>query len=194
MRKSLRIATLLILTCAVLTVSVSADMGPKPQLTVRVENAPEELYYLDLLAEGEYEGYSYGDGRSPYSGLDWSYSDGESAALDEGLLDTLRAAVPDGWHACTAEGTGGAPMWGQLYAESTDNAGIPSTPLATWASPRPTASLSPRRAERLGFLTLIPVKSSSPPSPWTGPTSLSPYRSSGQAMRCNFFAPACPRC
>ena len=35
----------------------------------------------------------------------------------------LRAAVPDGWHACTAEGATGAPMWGQLYAEKTDRAG-----------------------------------------------------------------------
>ena len=28
---------------------VFADMGPKPQVTVRVENPPEGLYYLDLL-------------------------------------------------------------------------------------------------------------------------------------------------
>ena len=30
------------------------------------------------------------------------------------LLDALRAAVPEGWHACTAQGTNGAPMWGDL--------------------------------------------------------------------------------
>ena len=91
MKNSLRVFVLLTLSCAVLTVFASADMGPKPQLTVRVEHAPEELYYLDLLAEGEYEDYTYGDGNSPYSGLDWSYSDEEAAALNEDLLDALRA-------------------------------------------------------------------------------------------------------
>lgn len=49
-----------------------------------------------------------------YSGLDWSYSEEEIAALDSELLDALRAAVPEGWHACTAQGTNGAPMWGDL--------------------------------------------------------------------------------
>lgn len=125
MKKSLRILVLLVLVSSSLTVFASADMGPKPQLIVRVENAPEELYYLDLLEEGDYEGYTYGSGTSPYSGLDWSYSDEEAAALDMDLLDALRAAVPEGWRACTAEGTGGAPMWGELYAESTDADGSP---------------------------------------------------------------------
>ena len=35
-----------------LTVPVFADFGPKPQFPVRVENGPEELYYLDILEEG----------------------------------------------------------------------------------------------------------------------------------------------
>ena len=43
---------LFLLAAALLTVPVLADMGPKPQFTVRVENGPEELYYLDLLEEG----------------------------------------------------------------------------------------------------------------------------------------------
>lgn len=125
MKTSLRLAFLLPLSVLVLTVTALADSGPKPQLVVRVENAPEELYYLDLLAEGDYEGHTYGSGDSLYSGLDWSYSPEEAAALDEGLLDAFRSAIPDGWHACTAEGTNGAPMWGDLYAESADAAGDP---------------------------------------------------------------------
>ena len=48
------------------------------------------------------------------AGIDWSYSEEEIAALDDELLDALRAAVPEGWHACTAQGTNGAPMWGDL--------------------------------------------------------------------------------
>lgn len=103
---------------ALLTVPVRADTGPKPQLIVRVENAPEELYCLDLLTEGEQT-----DGEK--EALSWSYSEEERAALDEGLLDALLAAVPEGYRACTVEGTGGAPMWGELAAEHTDSAGNP---------------------------------------------------------------------
>ena len=110
MKKSLRNSILLLLTAMLLTVSALADSGPKAQLTVKVENAPSEPYYLDLLAEGEFEH----KGDSAFDGLQWSYSDEERAALDDDLLDALRAAVPEGWHACTAQGTNGAPMWGDL--------------------------------------------------------------------------------
>ena len=110
MKKSLRFCVLLALAATLLTISAFADTGPKPQLTVKVTNPPEELYYLDLLAEGDWEHA----GDADYSGLDWSYSEEEIAALDDELLDALRAAVPDGWHACTAQGTNGAPMWGDL--------------------------------------------------------------------------------
>ena len=49
MKKSLRNSILLLLTAMLLTVSALADSGPKAQLTVKVENAPSEPYYLDLL-------------------------------------------------------------------------------------------------------------------------------------------------
>ncbi len=116
MKKSLRNSILLLLTAMLLTVSALADSGPKAQLTVKVVNAPSEPYYLDLLEKGDYQGHTYGsgDGDDTYSGLDWSYSEEEIAALDDELLDALRAAVPEGWHACTAQGTNGAPMWGDL--------------------------------------------------------------------------------
>ena len=110
MKMSLRNSILLLLTAMLLTVSALADSGPKPQLTVRVKSAPDEPYYLDLLAEGAFEHEDDVD----YSGIDWSYSEEEIAALDDELLDALRAAVPEGWHACTAQGTNGAPMWGDL--------------------------------------------------------------------------------
>ena len=116
MKKSLRFCALLALAAALLTVSAFADTGPKAQLKVLVKNAPEEPYYLDLLEKGDYQGHTYGsgDGDDTYSGIDWSYSEEEIAALDDELLDALRAAVPEGWHACTAQGTNGAPMWGDL--------------------------------------------------------------------------------
>ena len=116
MKRSLRNSILLLLTAMLLTVSALADSGPKAQLTVKVVNAPSEPYYLDLLEKGDYQGHTYGsgDGDDTYSGLDWSYSEEEIAALDDELLDALRAAVPEGWHACTAQGTNGVPMWGDL--------------------------------------------------------------------------------
>lgn len=116
MKRSLRFCILMVLAAALLTVSAFADTGPKAQLKVLVKNAPEEPYYLDLLEKGDYQGHTYGsgDGDDTYSGLDWSYSEEEIAALDSELLDALRAAVPEGWHACTAQGTNGVPMWGDL--------------------------------------------------------------------------------
>ena len=123
MKRTLRILSLSALAMCLLTVFALADSGPKPLLTVKVENAPEEGYYLDLVAEGEYEGHSYGSGESEYSGIDWSYTPEEAAELDAELLDTLRAAVPEGYHACTAEGTGGAPRWGNRAGEATGKQG-----------------------------------------------------------------------
>lgn len=123
MKRTLRLLGLSALAMCLLTVFALADSGPKDLLTVKVEHAPEEGYYLDLVAEGEYEGHSYGSGESEYSGIDWSYSDEEAAALDADLLDALRAAVPEGYHACTAEGTNGAPMWGELEGTPTGRQG-----------------------------------------------------------------------
>ena len=113
MKKSLRTGILLLLAMMLLTVSALADSGPKAQLTVKVENAPNELYYLDLLAEGEYEH----EGDSDFSSL----SDEERAALDADMLAALRAAVPDGWHACLAQGVNGPPIWGDLVGEDAGN-------------------------------------------------------------------------
>ena len=113
MKKSLRTGILLLLAMMLLTVSAFADTGPKPKLTVKVENAPEELYYLDLLAEGEYEHESDSDFNS--------LNDEERAALDAEMLAALRAAVPEGWHACLAQGVNGPPIWGDLVGEDAGN-------------------------------------------------------------------------
>lgn len=109
MKQKIRRSLLCMLLSLFFSTTAFADFGPKPQLVVRVKNAPQELYYLDLLAEGEY------DAKNGYEGIEWSYHEKEDT-LDEELLDALRAAVPEGWHACTAEGSNGAPMWGQLAA------------------------------------------------------------------------------
>ena len=53
MKHMLRRLTLASLAAVLLTISALADSGPKDLLTVKVENAPEEGYYLDLVAEGK---------------------------------------------------------------------------------------------------------------------------------------------
>ena len=97
---------LFLLAAALLTVPVFADFGPKDQLTVRVENGPEELYYLDLLAEGDASRYSEGT----VGGL----SEEDRAALDGDLLADLTAAVPEGWYGCLTQGR---LVWGNIDSE-----------------------------------------------------------------------------
>lgn len=114
LKKSLRTALLLAAATLLLTVTALADTGPKPLLTVKLENAPEELYYLDLLEEGALD---YPP-ESEYGELFYSHSEEELEVLfDHELLMALHAAVPEGWHACTVEGTNGAPMWGDICGE-----------------------------------------------------------------------------
>lgn len=112
MKKTLRTCFFLLLALSLLTVSVFADSGPKPRLTVKVKNAPNELYYLDLLEEGT---LNY-EPESEYGELQYSYSKEELETLfDHDLLMALHAAVPEGWHACTVQGTIHAiPMWGEI--------------------------------------------------------------------------------
>lgn len=117
MRRVLRPCLLLLLALSLLTLPALADFGPKPQLTVRVKNAPEELYYLDILAEGSPVSTSGAD-----MGLKWNYSYEELLALDQSLLDALRAAVPEGWHACLTQSGHQPPIWGQLTGEAKGSA------------------------------------------------------------------------
>lgn len=97
---------LFLLAAALLTVPVFADFGPKPQLTVRVENGPEELSYLDILAEGDASRYPEGT----VGGL----SEEERSALDQALLADLTAAVPEGWYGCLTQGR---LVWGNIDSE-----------------------------------------------------------------------------
>ena len=68
-RKSLRVLVCALLASLALTTFAFADNGPKPQLIVRVKNAPQEPYYLDLLAKGDWDAE---DGNR-IDGIDWNY-------------------------------------------------------------------------------------------------------------------------
>lgn len=110
MKRFARIFTLCCLTAALLAGTAYADFGPKPQLTVKMENGPEEPYYLDLLAEGVLSG--------GWVGPSWDVEQAmERGGIDPELLDALYEAVPEGWHACASQGTGGAPIHGGLTGE-----------------------------------------------------------------------------
>lgn len=107
-RRILSVACLLGLLLCVLPVSARADMGPKPQITIHVVNAPDEPYYLDLLIPADED--------AAYDNLNWNQLD--PAALDETLIAGLRACAQDGWQLAMLDGTQ-APMHGKL--ESTDD-------------------------------------------------------------------------
>ena len=110
MKRFARILALCCLAAVLLAGTAHADFGPKPQLTVQVKNGPEELYYLDLLAEGELRG--------GWEGPSWEVEQAmERGEIDLALFDALCEAVPEGWHACAAQGTGGAPIYGGLTGE-----------------------------------------------------------------------------
>lgn len=115
MKRIVRIFALLCIAAALLSLSVSADTGPKPRLAVKLVNAPEEPYYLDLLAPDE-----GGNGMS----------EGELAALDQNMLALLLHSVPEGWHACLVQGTG-VPIRGKLTSSNGvhffDYVGVPDT-------------------------------------------------------------------
>ena len=119
MKRFSRVFMLFCLSLALLTVTALADTGPKSKLTVKVKNAPQELYYLDLLS-------MEGSPRYP------SLTEEELAALDPDLYSALLAAIPAGWHGCVSQGTDGAPIWGSLTPDENgchtfSNYGVPWT-------------------------------------------------------------------
>ena len=105
MKRSLRPLLFLLLAVTLLTTTAFADMGPKSQLVVRIQNGPHEPYYLDILAENT----------KPANQLH-NYEQEALAQLDSALLEALISAIPDGWHGCLSQGVEGAPIFGQLTA------------------------------------------------------------------------------
>lgn len=84
-----------------LSTAVSADMGPKPQVTVIAENAPDCVYYIDLLQEY--------DGRSD----DSSFVGIDTDEYDAKLLEKLWSLEDEGWYPALSGGTT-TPFWGTL--------------------------------------------------------------------------------
>ena len=94
-----RVFPVLLLCLLCLIPAARADIGPKPEVTITVVNAPEGVLYLDLLAQGE-------PTDQPYSN-----SNGE---CDPALLDNLRSLEGDGWVLAYTTGTKGPPVFGDV--------------------------------------------------------------------------------
>lgn len=148
-RKSLRTLVCALLASLALTTFAFADNGPKPQLIVRVKNAPQEPYYLDLLAKGDWDAE---DGNR-IDGIDWNY-DGKEDTLDPDLLALHHCATmfpPVGtpaWrrarpaHRCGASCTrkGRMPLAMHCTGSATS---VCRAPTASSSSPNPARSGSP---------------------------------------------------
>ena len=74
MKRTLRLLGLSALAMCLLTVFALADSGPKDLLTVKVENAPEEGYYLDLVAEAASTGATRMRKRQRWTRIFWMLS------------------------------------------------------------------------------------------------------------------------
>lgn len=83
--------------------TASADMGPKPSITVIVKNPPSGEYYLDLLRcyTNEDKATSYLDKKDQY---------------DQTKLSLLDHYDTNGWRSALVHGTK-APLFGQLTGE-----------------------------------------------------------------------------
>ena len=84
MKRLLRAVPCLLLCLILLVGTASADTGPKPAVTITVINAPEGVYYLDLLQQD-----------------------------DPGLLEGLERWEDEGWYPALIHGTY-PPLFGEL--------------------------------------------------------------------------------
>lgn len=87
--------TLFCLFAALLSATASANSAaPDYRVAIRVVNAPDELYYLDILEKSDGEAEIF-------------YRDG----LDQELQEALKYAAPDGWRPCSMSTT----LWEQQF-------------------------------------------------------------------------------
>lgn len=105
-KRSMRFPVFLLsLLCAlILIIPAYADMGPKESLNITVINAPEGTIYIDLL---------YSASEPPRYGPESH----ELARYDAEILAHLRSTEQDGWYLACTSGTGGAPIFGDVFPD-----------------------------------------------------------------------------
>ncbi|MDE7245389.1 MAG: hypothetical protein K2O18_15645 [Oscillospiraceae bacterium] len=104
MKRLWRTAVLFLAMAVMLAETAFANSAAPDYLqVVRLKNAPEKPYYLDLLAEGT---------------ADSSCKPAPGSPEDQELLAALRKAVPEGWKACTLSWTNSFHVEGDLEGEN----------------------------------------------------------------------------
>ena len=202
MKKSLRNSILLLLTAMLLTVSALADSGPKPQLTVKVKKrAGASRTTSTFWKRGHYQGHTYGSGDGD---VDIQRASTGATPSEESVRcwttscwTRMRAAVPEGWHACTAQGTNGAPMCGDLIGEPI--AGASAATL--FRLPRRTGYVSDHshcdeKRRELGIRYAPPRDAAIERRRWIGRRKRTRERAErgGGLCACNFSVCCCRRC
>lgn len=96
------------LLLAVLPVSASADSGPKPQITIQVQNAPSGTCYIDLQTFGSPK-------ENWLDNLEWN--DIDRSALDKDMITALEDVCPSDRHYVMLHGAD-APVF---FNQTSDN-------------------------------------------------------------------------
>lgn len=96
-----------------------SDTGPKPELTILVENPPTEDYYLDLLIKEHDNSDNMGDERKEY---------------DSAMLQKLKSLESEGWYPAYSDGASGllngdliGKVKGNLRSHTFGYMGVPET-------------------------------------------------------------------
>ena len=96
-RKALMLLLVIVLMSYTTSIIAYADMGPKPSITVTVENAPEEYYIIDLLMYGGYRAMFDDDNGYDVQSFMAKYTDSECNMLQTLLNytddDGMRARI-----------------------------------------------------------------------------------------------------
>ena len=101
-----RVFPVLLLCLLCLIPTAYADIGPKPEVTITMVNAPEGEVYLDLLAEGT-------PTDDPYSKPPYPDPDQTSGPA---ILENLRSLEGDGWVLAYTTGVSGRPpVFGDVH-------------------------------------------------------------------------------
>ncbi len=98
MKKAMKVFFIAVVIFSMSAFTAFADMGSKPRVQIDIKNAPQEIYYLDLL---------YDAGGFPL------HNSADREEYDEDMFMLLKNYNDNGWVPALAKGTS-IPMWGSL--------------------------------------------------------------------------------
>jgi len=104
MKKALRTLIVSVMLMCLFSVTAFADMAPKPKITIKLENAPECVYYMDLLTP---ENASWPVTKEPDEEIKEKY--------DADMVARIFRMSGDGWY--PAVSIKNSLTWGELLSE-----------------------------------------------------------------------------